>query len=37
MGACVVSSGGWKLGLFLLVLLAGSFALGYYGMIRFIL
>lgn len=30
-------SGVWKLVLFLLVLAAVSFALGYYGMMRFIL
>lgn len=37
MGGCVKSSGGWKLGLVLLVLLVGSIGVGYYGMIRFIL
>ncbi len=37
MELCVRSSGGWKVALLLLVLLAGSFGLGYYGMIRFIL
>jgi hypothetical protein len=37
LGGCVKSSGGWKLALVLLVLLAGSIGVGYYGMIRFIL
>jgi hypothetical protein len=33
----VKNSGNWKLAALLALLLAGSFGIGYYGMIRFIL
>ncbi len=37
MEGCVKNSSNWKLAALLVVLLVGSFGIGYYGMIRFIL